>query len=100
MKDFPTREEDLSLWFGLSYASFLTLPRVLMEAMPEEWQRKIAVLLNEYNNTFPNQPDIGSRVQITKHGKLIKTPSWLTNYRHPDRKIINSLRRKGDIADD
>ena len=32
---------DLSNWFGLSYASFLTLPRVLMEAMPEEWQRKM-----------------------------------------------------------
>ena len=32
------RSERLSRWFGLSYASWLTMPRVMMEAMPEEWQ--------------------------------------------------------------
>jgi len=34
-------EDDLSLWFGLSYASFCVLPRILMEDMPEEWQKKM-----------------------------------------------------------
>jgi hypothetical protein len=85
--------EDLSCWFGLSYASFLVLPRVMMEAMPDEWQRKMAVLLNEYDNEFSNQPDIGTRVQITKDGKLIKTPDWMINYRHPDYEAINRIRR-------
>jgi hypothetical protein len=87
-----TEHEDLQLWFGLSYASWLTLPRVLMEAMPIEWQGKVAALLNEYDEAFPNQPDIGTRVQITQSGKLIKTPQWLINYRRPDREAIDKLR--------
>ena len=86
---------DLSCFFGLSYASWLTVPRVLMEAMPEEWQRKIAILLNEYEETFPNQPDLGTRVYVTNgKGKLTKTPPWLINYRHPDKAEIDRLRPK------
>lgn len=83
---------DLQLWFGLSYASFLTLPRVLMEAMPLEWQDKMAGLLMEYDKAYPNQPDISTRVQVTQHGKLIKTPAWLINYRRPDKEAIDKLR--------
>lgn len=86
------QDADLQLWFGLSYASFLVLPRVLMEAMPEEWQSKIAALLIEYDEAFPNQPDISTRVQITQNGKLIKTPAWLINYRRPDKEAIDKLR--------
>lgn len=83
----------LWLWFDLSYASFLTLPRVLMHEMPDEWQQKMADLLEEYENTFPNQPNIGTRVQITQRGKMIKTPSWITNYRHPEYETINAMRK-------
>lgn len=85
-------QDDLQCWFGLSYASWLTMPRVLMEAMPEQWQSQMAELLYQYDSAFPNQPDIGTRVQITKDGKLIKTPSWLINYRRPERDKINELR--------
>jgi hypothetical protein len=90
MNEEITRYEssDLQLWFGLSYASFAVLPRVLMEAMPFEWQDKMAALLMEYDEAFPNQPDISTRVQVTQNGKLIKTPSWLINYRRPDKEAI------------
>ena len=54
----------------------------------------MASLLEEYDETFPNQPDIGTRVQITENGKLIKTPGWLINYRHPDYKEIEKLKTK------
>lgn len=85
--------DKLSYWWELSYASFLTLPRVLMEAMPTEWQDKMADLLNEYNAAFPNQPDIGTQVRITdRGGRLIPCPDWLKNYRHPDVKEIEKLR--------
>ena len=83
----------LSLWFGLSYASFLVLPRVLMDCMPKEWKQKMALLLFEYDESYPNQPDFGTRVQITQHGKLIKTPDWIINYRYPDYRTIDLLRR-------
>ena len=86
-------EQELWLWFGLSYASFLVLPRVLMHEMPDDWQWRMAALLREYGETFPNQPDISSRVQITQQNKLIKTPGWLINYRHPDKEKINSMRQ-------
>lgn len=89
------RYESLALqcWFNLSYSSWLTLPRVLMEAMPFEWQDRMAALLNEYDAAFPNQPDLGTRVQVTDGaGHLIKTPRWLINYRRPDREAIERLR--------
>lgn len=84
----------LSCWFGLSYASYLVLPRVVMEAMPEEWQDKMADLLFEYDCAFPNQPEIGTRVQVTQNGKLVKTPPWLLNYRYPDQERIDDMRGK------
>ena len=87
--------EDLEMWWELSYASWLTLPRVCMQAMPAEWQRRMARLLNEYRDEFPNQPDIGTRVQVTDlRGNLIKTPEWLINYRYPDREAIDKLKRQ------
>ena len=82
----------LQTWFNLSYASWLTLPRVMMEAMPLTWQDKMGALLHEFSETFPNQPDIGTRVQITHKGKLTATPDWLINYRHPDREVMSKLR--------
>ena len=87
--------EKLQCWFELSYASFLTLPRVLMQSMPIEWQNKMADLLNEYEEAFPNMPEgMGSTVRITHNGRIVPTPEWLTNYRHPDHEAINRLRNK------
>lgn len=81
-------------WFGLSYASFLTLPRVLMHEMPDEWQGKMAELLEQYDAAFLHKPDTGTRVQITSGGKLFRTPEWLINYRRPDQAAIERLRGK------
>ncbi|MCK5601910.1 hypothetical protein KAR91_08580 [Candidatus Pacearchaeota archaeon] len=87
------RESDkLQSWFNLSYASFLTLPRVLMEDMPSEWQDKMADLLNEYDEAYPNLPEIGTRVQATKRGKLVRFPAWLLNYRRPSDEDIKAVR--------
>ena len=79
-------------WFGLSYASYLVLPRVLLHEMPDKWQGEMERLLREYDQTFPNQPDLGTRVQIIKNGKLVKTPSWLINYRHPEMDQIKQMK--------
>jgi hypothetical protein len=85
--------EELWSWFGLSYAGWLTMPRVLMHAMPDDWQARMAALLAEYDEAFPNQPDLGTRVQVTHNGRLTKAPEWLLQYRHPDQEAINELRR-------
>ena len=44
--------KDLQLWFGLSYASFCVMPRVFMEAMPPEWQGKMAQWLFVYDDNL------------------------------------------------
>jgi len=82
----------LSCWFGLSYASFLTMPRVLMEAMPDEWQGKMADLLDEADEEFYNFPGFKYRVQRVEGNRLASFPSWLLNYRHPDYKKLDEFR--------
>ena len=83
----------LWLWFDLSRASFLVLPRVLMHEMPDRWQSDMARLLRQYERTFPNQPAMGTRVQATDlAGRLISWPSWFLNYRRPDRAEIDNMK--------
>lgn len=39
-------------WFSLSYASYLVMPRTLLQSMPVEWQERFVKCLNEYNAAF------------------------------------------------
>jgi hypothetical protein len=39
--------EPIHGYFGLSYASYLVLPRVMLQSMPEEWQRGFVRMLEE-----------------------------------------------------
>lgn len=34
-------------WFGLSYAAYLVAPRVVLCAMPQEWQERFVALMEE-----------------------------------------------------
>lgn len=91
-EEFDYRK-DLGCYFGLSHNTFAVLTRVLMEAMPAEWQEKMAVLLHEYDDTWNNWPEgSGCRVHYTMNGKLAKMPDWLLSYRHPDYAEIDRLR--------
>lgn len=87
--------ERLQEWFGLSYASWLTLPRVMMEAMPDEWQQKMADLLFEFQDTFENAPNIPTMV-VTKdeHHRFKSFPDWVLNYRYPDREQLDSMKKR------
>ena len=89
--------KDLHLWFGLSYASFLVLPRVGMQAMPNEWQEKMAELLNEYTDTIDTSAfGVKGCTVMAKDGdgKFMKMPEDLLNYRHPSRETIEILLNK------
>jgi hypothetical protein len=39
-------------WFELSYSSYLVLPRVLMQSMPLQWQRRMVACLEELDEEF------------------------------------------------
>lgn len=79
-------------WFGLSYASFLVLPRIMMHAMPDEWQRRMAVLLEEYDEAFPSHPATDCNVLKRDAGRFVSWPSWLLHYRRPDLSEIERAR--------
>lgn len=87
------KENKLWGWFELSYAGFLTLPRVLMHEMPLKWQNDMAKLLNEYDSTFNRMDDVETRVVFTKDGRFIKGPRWLCNYRYPNKSEITKLKK-------
>lgn len=46
-------------WFGLSYGSYLTIPRSVLQSMPDEWQAKFVVLLDELDSEIEWRPDEG-----------------------------------------
>lgn len=74
--------DKLSLWFELSYAQFLTVPRLVMESMPDEWQDKMAALLEELDDTFDWRPRSGKYWVRLKdaQGRFADAP--LNDYRH------------------
>jgi len=89
----PPGHEALWEWFGLSRASWLTLPRVLMHAMPDDWQARMAQLLSEYDATWDLSGQPEAMVALRRNGKIVSQPEWLA-YRHPDEAFIESLRAK------
>jgi len=90
--------KDLGTWFGLSYASFCVMPRVLMEDMPETWQQRMAELLHEFDHAFDGHAFTeltgidGWQVRATARRKLVSIPSSLKNYRHPEMSFIQKIR--------
>jgi len=44
-------KKDIHTWFSLSYASYLVIPRSVLQSMSEEWQYKFVELLDELEGT-------------------------------------------------
>jgi low affinity Fe/Cu permease len=96
-------EGRLSQWFGLTRAAWVTLPRSFMQEMPDEWQRRFAICLEEIQDTFPNAPKEIANTVVTGRvgGKFVRIPEWVSNYRRPDLDLINACRRADVVfADD
>ena len=80
-------------WFGLSRASWLTLPRSLLHEMPNDWQQRMADLLTEWDAVWRNVEELPTpHVAAKRAGRFVKWPEYLTRYRHPDKKQIDALR--------
>ena len=80
-------------WFGLSRASFCVMPRTLMHEMPDEWQGKMADLLDQYDETFNRSGLSNCKVMaVGDRGRFTSWPDWLLQYRRPDIDRINELR--------
>lgn len=43
-------------WFELTYAQYLTIPRSILQSMPEEWQKRFVKCLEELDDTYDWKP--------------------------------------------
>ena len=68
---------DISGWFNLTYAAYIVLPRLWLEAMPREWQFKFVALLNELYDTVGWDDGHGDQYMVKRRykGKFIKDPN-------------------------
>ena len=72
----------LECYYELSYLSFITIPRLVTENMPDEWQGKLADLLSEMDDTFDWRPKEGKYWVKLKDGKGRYCDAPLGNYKH------------------
>lgn len=68
-------EEPIHTWFGLTYSSYLVLPRSALQTMPTEWQRRLVALLEE-SRAYLDTDDMPEDYQVRakKNGKYIQDP--------------------------
>ncbi len=84
----------LEVFFGLTRSSYLVLPRVYLQAMPNEWQEKFVALLQEFEAAAKtagiNIPDKYHVNHLDPKGRFVKVE--VPDYRH-NRNLFN-LRNK------
>jgi len=70
-------------WFGLTYSSYLVIPRTLLCGMPTQWQKEMVRLLDEMRETYDSsQIEDRYTVKLRDDDGRFKKDS-LANYRHP-----------------
>jgi hypothetical protein len=72
-KELAIDNEPIHGWFELSYASYLVLPRSILQSAPVEWQRRFVECLNELEEMFGDVPKDGTYEVTLKNddGKFI-----------------------------
>lgn len=88
MKEFWDMHNPVHMWFDLSYAQYLTIPRSVLQAMPQEWQHRFAKCLYELDDAIDWRPKQGRywcRLRDA-NGRFVNDP--LENYRHPPKIVV------------
>lgn len=71
-------------FFGTTRANFLVLPRVALQSMPDDWQRRFVELLNDIPEVLPDfvhkEPEKYTVNCRRQDGRYINNP-W-PHYRH------------------
>lgn len=66
--------EAIHAWFNLTYANYLTLPRSVLQSMPDEWQTKFVALLEEMEQVYGGLDWPDYIVTARSNGRFIKDP--------------------------
>lgn len=78
-------------FFGLSYSSYLILPRVALQSMPAEWQRKFVEMVEQIPEHLPDLPEMEPAsykvLHLDANGKFTKNK--FPGYRHNNLRSIN-----------
>jgi hypothetical protein len=82
-KEICDFEQPMWDWFGLSYSSYLVLPRTLLCGMPKEWQEKMVELLDEMRETYDSNKIEDGYYVILRNEKGRFKKDKLANYRYP-----------------
>lgn len=73
-------------WFGLTYASYLVLPRSILQSLPLELQNRLVKILDEVQEYWPDDAINSYSVNVRdKKGRFIKDP--YAQYRHVNLKL-------------
>ena len=70
-------KEDIHGFFELSYASYLAIPRSILQSMPAQWQHEFTALLEVLQDNYSGY-DMEYTVHARNKGKFISDP--LRNY--------------------
>ena len=83
-------------YFELTYAEYLTIPRSVLQSMPDEWQRKFVELLEVLDETIDWRPGIGRYwVHLRNNdGRIVADP--LRDYQRGRRRIKYKEKSKAD----
>lgn len=68
-------DEPIHLWFELSYAHYLTIPRSVLQSMPTDWQKRFVQCLEELDELMDWRPKQGRyNVQLRNGNLYTKDP--------------------------
>ncbi len=81
------KEDPIHLWFELSYAQYLTVPRSVLQSMPHEWQERFVKCLEELDEKIDWRPEEGRYWVQLKDSKGRYVHDTLMDYQRGRRKI-------------
>lgn len=70
--------EAIHTWFSLTYANYLTIPRSVLQSMPDAWQRRFVTCLQEMEASFGHLDWPAYHVQALVRGPELRTPTCPT----------------------
>ena len=79
--------EPIHDWFELTYAQYLTIPRSVLQSMPNNWQQRFVKLLDELDETIDWLPSDGRYWVKLKDSKGRYKSDPLADYQRGRRRI-------------
>jgi hypothetical protein len=76
VSDTDMSARDIHTFFELSYAQYLSIPRSVLQSMPQEWQVKFVALLDELDETIDWRPPYPQQYRVTLHEPRVDADPW------------------------